>query len=279
MLSIVIPVFNNEGQLGAQLEAVLAQEAAHDFEVVVADNGSTDGSREVAGRYGRSSDKVRVVDASGRRGPGAARNAGVVAARSERVFFCDADDVVQKGWLASLDRALDTCDIAVGGLDVYSLNGQPPGPVIDPSPPHFHFLPAGLGANMAVRRTSFDSVQGFNEELRVGEDLDLCWRMQLAGLRLERHLEAVVAKREGSLRDGRLVAQSLGYGRSDVVLYRRYRSAGMPRRPGQAAKAWAWLALNSWSVLRPDRRKTWARALFINIGHLVGSIEQRTFYP
>jgi glycosyltransferase involved in cell wall biosynthesis len=278
MLSVVIPVFNNKDVLGPQLEAVLGQEVGEDFEVVVADNGSTDGSRDVVLRYRAADPRVRLVDASARRGPAAARNLGAAAAVSDRIFFCDGDDVAQPGWLAGLRDALATSDIAVGGLDMCSLNGQAPCPAQDPCPPHFRFLAAGLSANMAVRRAAFEAVGGFDEDLRVGEDVDLCWRMQMGGSRLERQMDAVVAKRARPI-GGKLFSQSVGYGRSDVALFRRFRDAGMPRQAWQAVRVWGWLVLNVWTVARPGRRTTWFRALFIQIGHLLGSVEQRVFYP
>jgi glycosyltransferase involved in cell wall biosynthesis len=271
-------LYNNEEQLGPQLDAVLSQQVDDDFEVVVADNGSTDRSRELVQRYAGVDSRVRLVDASRRKGPGSARNDGVKAAVSNKLFFCDADDVVHPGWLAALLEGLSRADIAVGALDVWSLGGMAQRPYIDPSPVQFCFLPAGLGANMAVRREAFEAMGGFTEELRVGEDIDLCWRVQLAGLSFGLCMDAVVAKRPRETGRG-LVAQSLSYGRSDVALYRRFRHAGMPRRPAHAVKVWGWITLNVWTVGFAARRRTWFRVLFIQLGRLSGSWQQRAFYP
>jgi glycosyltransferase involved in cell wall biosynthesis len=278
MLSVVIPLYNNEDQLGAQLNAVLGQRVDEDFEVVVADNGSTDGSREAVERYRAADSRVRLVDASRRRGPGAARNEGVKATVSEKLFFCDADDIVHEGWLAGLLEGLAHADIVVGALDVWSFQGSPQHPYTDPTPTQFRFLPAGLGANMAVKREAFEAMGGFNEELRVGEDIDLCWRMQLSGRPFELRMDAAVAKRPRET-GKRLIAQSLSYGRSDVALYRRFRHAGMPRRPAHAVKVWGWITLNVWTVAWAGRRRVWSEALFIQLGRLLGSWQQRVFYP
>ena len=58
------------------------------------------------------------------------------------------------------------------------------------------FLPFALGANLAVRRDAFEAVNGFCETLSAGEDIDLSWRLQLAGYRFAVGDRAVVAKRE-----------------------------------------------------------------------------------
>ena len=58
------------------------------------------------------------------------------------------------------------------------------------------FLPFALSANLAVRREVFEAVHGFDEELSPEEDVDLCWRLQLAGYRFTVAADAVVEKRE-----------------------------------------------------------------------------------
>ena len=106
------------------------------------------------------------------------------------------------------------------------------------------FLPAGLGANLAVRREAFESVGGFAEELLIGEDIDLCWRLQLEGYRFVIEFGAVVAKRE---RPGfqEVFRQAAAYGRSGPALYRRHRRTGAKRNLGGAAKSWLWLVVLS----------------------------------
>ncbi len=278
MLSVVIPVLDNVAVLAEQLEAVMGQELDDDWEVVVADNGSTDGTLDLVRAWPVTPRPVRLIDASCRRGPGAARNAGVEAARGDRIVFCDGDDVVAPGWLKGLVAGLDAADVVVGSLDVSTLNARPPSLPVDPWPRQFGYLPAGLGANMAVRRAPFEALGGFDEELLIGEDIDLCWRLQLAGYHLQRALEAVVAKRGRQAHDG-LLTQSLGYGRSDAVLFRRFRDSGMPRGLWLTVRSWGWLIVHAPAVLHTSRRHQWMRVLFIRVGRLLGSVEQRVFYP
>jgi glycosyltransferase involved in cell wall biosynthesis len=87
-ISVVMALYNRAPEVGAALESVLAQDH-EDYEVVVVDDGSTDGGPDVVRRFG---DQVRlIVRANG--GVGAARNAGIAAARGEYLAYCDADDV------------------------------------------------------------------------------------------------------------------------------------------------------------------------------------------
>jgi GT2 family glycosyltransferase len=278
-LSVVVPVLDQAVELAEQLDALIAQETSMPFEVLVADNGSRDRTPEVIAERAASDPRVRRVDASHRRGAAAARNAGVAVASGDALAFCDADDVVAPGWLQSLADALTDADVVAGAFDFGRLNGA--GAVRTPAEysASFGFLPAGLGANLAVRRSAFESVGGFAEDLLAGEDVDLSWRLQLAGLVFASSPDAVVAKRERADTTARR-RQLVGYGRHDAALYRRFRRHGMPRNLPLTLKTYAWLVLNAPRAL-VDRgtRTTWTRALFIRWGRLRGSVEQRVVFP
>jgi glycosyltransferase involved in cell wall biosynthesis len=94
-ISVVVPTYNRADYLRESLESVLAQEAPA-FEVIVVDDGSTDGTPAVLARFG---DAVRTVGQP-HGGIAAARNAGVAAARGRFVAFHDSDDVALPGRLA-----------------------------------------------------------------------------------------------------------------------------------------------------------------------------------
>jgi GT2 family glycosyltransferase len=120
-------------------------------------------------------------------------------------------------------------------------------------------------------------VCGFNEEPLPGEDIDLCWRLQLQGFRFALAPDAVVAKRERSeFRE--VFRQTYRYGRCGPVLYHRYRLAGARRDIAGAVKAWAWLVC-SLPQLRHGRRLEWARTFGVRLGRLRGSLEERVFFP
>jgi glycosyltransferase involved in cell wall biosynthesis len=95
-ISVVIPVFNGEGTIARAIGSALSQDP-QPFDVVVVDDGSTDGTRAVAGRFG---ERVRFVTQPNA-GAAAARNRALREARGEFVAFLDADDEFLPGRLAA----------------------------------------------------------------------------------------------------------------------------------------------------------------------------------
>jgi GT2 family glycosyltransferase len=290
MISVVLPVRDGLPWLDAQLGALAAQECDEPWEVVVADNGSLDASMSLARSWADRCDAISVLDASARPGPSAARNAGVRSARGELLAFCDADDVVQPGWLRACVEALGHADVVAGAFDLSSLNADlddaaslahrsPSTADIGPaSTTQLGFLPAGLAANLAVRRAAFEAVGGFDEMLFVGEDIDLSWRLQLEGYRFTIAAAAVVAKRERAGL-GPHFRRALAYGRCGPRLYRRYRARGARRDLVGAAKSWVWLVVSVPMLGRRSVRRRWVRAAGVRLGRLAGSVTERVFFP
>ena len=97
-VSVVVAALNAASTIQAQLDALSGQDyPAHLFEVLVCDNGSTDGTREIVQRHAQTDPRFRLVDASARRGSGPARNLGVARSRNNLIAFCDADDIAESG--------------------------------------------------------------------------------------------------------------------------------------------------------------------------------------
>jgi glycosyltransferase involved in cell wall biosynthesis len=86
-ISVVIPAYNRQRWLGRAIDSVLSQERPAD-EIIVVDDGSTDGTGQVASGYGKRIRYIRQDNA----GPSAARNAGIAAATGNWIAFLDADD-------------------------------------------------------------------------------------------------------------------------------------------------------------------------------------------
>jgi glycosyltransferase involved in cell wall biosynthesis len=278
VISVIVPVRNGMPLLEEQLRALAAQKCTEPWEVVIADNGSTDGSLAFARDWAKLHENVQVVDASGLAGASAARNAGVEVARGEYLAFCDADDVVLAGWLSACVTALRTADLAAGRFDFWSLNSIPPAAPVRAATRQLGFLPAGLGANLAVRRGPFIEVGGFDEQFVPGEDIDLCWRLQLRGFTFAEAPGAVVAKRARSdFRD--VFEQAYAYGQCGPALHRRYRKAGARRDLRGALKAWLWLVVSLPRVAQPTRRIEWARGAGTRLGRIESSVRHRVFFP
>ncbi len=114
MISVVVPAYNAAATLGSCLEALLAQvpQCPQPVEVIVVDDGSSDGTATVARACG-----VTVIEQKNQ-GPAAARNAGVQHARGDIVLFTDSDCVPAPGWLDAMHAALTQPDV-VGAKGAY----------------------------------------------------------------------------------------------------------------------------------------------------------------
>src|SRR5689334_23375145 len=125
-LSVVVPVYNVERYLDECLASLAAQHV-EDFEAILVDDGSTDGSAAIARRHAGRDPRFRLVS-QGNAGLGAARNAGVELARGEFLAFLDSDDKVPADgyarMLASLERT--GSDFATGNIHRFDGTGSWP---------------------------------------------------------------------------------------------------------------------------------------------------------
>lgn len=97
-LSIIIPVYNVAAWLPETIESVLAQ-TYRDFELILVDDGATDGSGEICDQYVARDNRVRVIHQKNA-GVSAARNTGVAAAKGEYIGFTDSDDIIERDMYA-----------------------------------------------------------------------------------------------------------------------------------------------------------------------------------
>ncbi|MFD1717376.1 glycosyltransferase family 2 protein [Georgenia deserti] len=279
-VSVIIPCKDGEATVGAQLRALLRQSAPVAFEILVCDNGSTDGTARVVDDYSVAANGVRLIDASDAVGINHARNVGLSEARGELMLFCDADDVVQPGWLAGHWRAYrGGADVLAGRCIRVGPGGQRFGETGWNDT--LNFLPWATGANFGISRAVLEKCGLMDETYRGGGDeTEYCWRAQLAGFELAFVPDARIDYRQ---RDDARSAfrQGLGYGRSHVRLYVAYNPSGM-RRPSVAkgvlstgrAVARTALALMTRSDTLPQRMKE----LGIKVGRIRESVKSRRLF-
>src|SRR5690242_11562383 len=113
LISIILPTFDRAHVIGRQLASLAAQDIDRPFEVIVADNGSTDDKRAVVGAFTDRLPGLRVVDASARRGVAYARNAAIAAANGTLLAFCDSDDAADPAWLREIIATLESTEGAI----------------------------------------------------------------------------------------------------------------------------------------------------------------------
>jgi glycosyltransferase involved in cell wall biosynthesis len=282
-VTVVVPVRNGATTSADQFAALAAQRYEAPWEVVVADNGSTDATRAVVAEWGPRLPGLRVVDAVGPTCAAAARNAGVAESRGDFLAFCDADDVVGPEWLASLASAASEFDIVTGPLDADQLNSEDVSvsrPLrADGIPRSNRFLPFAPSGNVGVWRDVFTSTGGFDDAYAQCEDVEWSWRAQLrAGSTIGFAPGAVVHYRY-RVGTRAIARQAFDRGRFSARLYRDYRRQGLPRASTKRGLyTWAWVVFRSPTMIAEPGRATWVRRAAESAGRLYGSLRFRVLF-
>lgn len=125
-VSVIIPAKNTEKWIGEQLESLSRQKNAPCFEVIIADNGSTDKTRQIAHDFRGSFGSPRIIEASEIPSASFARNKGAESARGRLLLFCDSDDYVSEQWVQSLTAAFEVSrpSLVSGALHHEKFNDQ-----------------------------------------------------------------------------------------------------------------------------------------------------------
>lgn len=216
-ISVIVPVYNCERFLAEAVASVRAQ-GVPVHELIVVDDGSTDGSAAIA-----RSVADRVISQANL-GIGAARNTGIAAAGGDLLAFLDSDDLWSPDKLALQMAALDadpSLDMVLG--EVVQFRGDVTAAGDGEREPGY------LAGAMIIRRAAFDRVGTFDPTLRVGEFIDWHARAVDAGLR-SRMIPAVVLYRR--LHDANLGLRAA----NSRVDYARVARAALARRRAAAAE-------------------------------------------
>lgn len=207
-VSVIMPAYNVEPYIEAAVHSVLRQ-TFHDFELIVVDDGATDGTYEAA-RHAAGRDPRVTIIRQPNAGLSAARNTALRASSAPFVALLDSDDLWAPGFLEKQLAILQgpgAPDIVTG--NAWNLgglrDGDPARPYPDarPQPDLTAILADELGVFvMAVfRRRVYEVIGGFDEALRTNEDYDFWLRAAIAGFTFARNDEplAFYRRREDSL--------------------------------------------------------------------------------
>ena len=278
-VSVIVPVKDRAEELRRCLESLhrLAY-PKNRLEILVVDDGSADHGPRAARSLG-----ARVLSSGGSGlGPAAARNRGASAATGEILAFLDSDCLASERWLADLVEAFaDPTVAAVGGR----VDGLRTASALDRYEAGMSSLSlggrgrsAGLGSdtfylpscNLLVRREAFLEVGGFREELHVGEDVDLSWRLRDRGFTIA-YVPRGRVLHEHRNRVAPFLRRRFEYGTSEGILHalhpaRRKKMvlptalvvAGLLATVACLARAWGPAALGAAIVLL-DAARLWSR--------------------
>lgn len=180
-VSVIIPTYNRLPMLKEAVQSVLAQDF-EDFELIIVDDGSTDGTSEVMRQYGG---RVKLIEHSQNRGVSAARNRGLLQAKGKYIAFLDSDDLWVKGKLKTQVNFLDEnphyplCYTD----EIWIRKGRR----VNPMKKHSKYsgwifekcLPLCIisPSSAMMRKTLFSKVGLFDEALPVCEDYDFWLRV------------------------------------------------------------------------------------------------------
>ena len=200
VLSVVVCTYNRAHLLATAIDALLNQvQGTPPYEVIVVDNNSSDGTRDVVERFG--SGMVRYAF-EGRQGLSVARNHGVALAGADLVAFTDDDVQVEAHWVQSIVQAFsEHADVdMVGGKVEPVWEEAPPAWLREAGPAPLALLDFGedafrvtperpialIGANVAIRRRAFDRIGGFSPVVQrvcdsIGSTEDYEFQMRLIG--------------------------------------------------------------------------------------------------
>ncbi|MEU4711138.1 glycosyltransferase [Nocardia salmonicida] len=286
-VTVILPVRNAAATLAEQLHALSKQTYCGTVEVLVSDNGSTDETQAVFDANAnllRQFHRVAIVDAARRRGVAGARNAAAEVATGDLLLFCDADDRAAPTWMEELVAALRKVDVVGGHLELDLLNTRSvrlwrTDPTMTRLPRALGFLPYAVGANLGVRTLVYRALSGCDERYQGHEDVEFCWRAQLAGYTIAYAPDAIVHYRLRSTLRG-LMAQRYRSGQTYAQLFADYRHLGIP--PGQwrdEAEVWGRLLLTVPTLAWPGRAGRWVFAAAWHCGRSLGSLSHRAFCP
>lgn len=284
-LSVVLTTKNGAATIRGQLEALARQSWRGAWELIVSDNGSTDSTLDIVEEYRPRLPHLRAVDSSGIVGPAHAYNLGAREAEGSMLAFCNDDDEVAEGWVEAMAEAIARHGFVAGRLEherfnepwMLAVRGRPQAEKLISWPGYFHY---GFACTLGVRRELHEAIEGFDEELLAGEDMDYCWRLQQRGVELHFAPAALTHYRfRRSLRS--TFSQARGYGEANVRVYTKHRRRGLP------ALDHPWrLGVRNWTRVVKRFPRAWNRvgmALFLwelgwRVGSARASLRERVVY-
>ncbi len=226
-VSMIIPVRNRPDEITACLESLGRLDyPAERLETIVVDDASQDRTPEVISAF-----QVRLISLKQHRHASFCRNLGGREAKGEILAFVDSDCLADPSWLMELVPAFgDPLNGAVGGmvdawfedkgLDRYEKVKSPLNmgdwPRSSREGDRFFYIPS---CNFLTRKSLFLKLEGFREDMQVGEDVDLCWRIQDQGYHIEyRPLGRVYHRHRNKIKH--FCSRRFDYGTSEPFLQR-----------------------------------------------------------
>ncbi len=192
MISVIIPVYNGEKYLNECLDSIVGVNT----EIIVINDGSTDNTKKIASEYTKS-----VINTD-RIGPVRARNIGINKSNNEYLMFMDADDILTQNAIDILREQISDNDMVIGlRQDFISPDCVNKSVDIKTSG---HTVIAGCAL---MKKSAFDKIGLFDEDLMCGDSYDWILRAQKAGLAIKRIDNILCLRRIHDTNMGRMLKE------------------------------------------------------------------------
>lgn len=193
MISVIIPLYNVEDYIEACLDSFELQSKNVEFEIIIINDGSTDGSLEIVERYIKQSELNIIIISQVNAGVSSARNRGIHEANGKFICFVDSDDLVQKKYLGGMLDIIENedCDMVICATSsveeefVLVGNNQSSSPInlklMNSNEALNEFLEnkftTGVWSLLIKKSILLDNNLRFSDGYKYSEDLEMVWKM------------------------------------------------------------------------------------------------------
>jgi glycosyltransferase involved in cell wall biosynthesis len=279
-LSLIVPVRNEEAGLGEFIESLLAQ-TSQPSEIIIADGGSEDKTKEIIREYINRGHQIRLLEDANAY-PGRGRNLAIQAAKTEWVAMTDAGTVVEKDWLENLVGQANGADIVLGSYEpilstffkeCLALSFVAPAMKIGDG-----YLRGPSTASLMIRKSIWEALGKFPEELRACEDLLFFDKFDKARLAIKYAPDALVrwhipesfSSVFRRFRTYSFHTLKAGLGKSWHLAVTRMYLFGLVFSGLAIAHHWAWILLPFLGLIIRIHRTMKVRLSSLKLAHRVG---------
>jgi glycosyltransferase involved in cell wall biosynthesis len=240
LISVIIPTYNHGLFIEEAIQSVFLQTYQH-LEIIVIDDGSTDNTREILGKFGKEINYIFQDN----KGPSSARNHGLSVAKGKFIAFLDSDDVWMPEKLELQFNAIQEENsiglVGCGGYDI-DFSGRIEKVWIPKNyPSHIEFVQelsirntfAGSSSGAFAKKECFDRAGFFNERLRFGEDWDMwlriakCYKVRFVEkplLKVRKHNFSKLYKNEKTMKSNiaEIIENNVSYHQQRMVKRKAY---------------------------------------------------------